>query len=145
MKKHLDLLALLKAKKVRITPLRRLLVQFIIDNKAQQPTLKDIQEYLDSKMSGADRSSVYRNLELLKRLEFIQELDLPGGKRFQYIFDRQVHHFYICKACGKLNRGKKDLFERIEALLKDVHDFEKANLSVVFYGYCSKCAKDDSP
>lgn len=127
---------------MRITPLRRLLVQFVLDNKSQQLSLKDIQDYLTSKISFVDRSSIYRNIEVLKKLDILQELDLPiVGKRFQYVFDRQVHHFYICKNCGKLNRGNKELFEKIESVLKDVHGFEKANLSIVFYGYCSKCAK----
>src|SRR4051812_34227865 len=103
MKKHQDLLAVLKANKMRITPLRRLLVQFILDHKSEQLSLKDIQDYLTSRISYADRSSVYRNIEVLKKLDILQELDLPAlGKRFQYIFDRQVHHFYICKICGKL-------------------------------------------
>lgn len=142
MKKHQDLLAVLKTNKMRITPLRRLLIQFILDNKSKQLSLKDIQKYLSEQISHVDRSSLYRNLELLKRLDMIQELDLPNsGKCFQYIFDRKVHHFYICKACGKLKPGNKNLFEKIEAALKDVHGFEKANLSVVFYGYCSKCPK----
>lgn len=142
MKKHQDLLAVLKANQMRITPLRRLLVQFILDNKAKQPSLKEIQDFLSSQIAAVDRSTVYRNLEVLKRLDIIQELDLPGvGKRFQYIFDRQVHHFYICKSCGKLSRGNQDLFEKIETVLKDVHGFEKANLSIVFYGYCAKCKK----
>ena len=141
MKKHQDLLAVLKANKMRITPLRRLLMQFILDHKSEQPSLKDIQDYLTSRISYIDRSSVYRNLEVLKKLDIIQELDLPKlGKRFQYIFDRQVHHFYICKSCGKLNKGNKDLFQKIEAVLKEVHGFEKANLSLVFYGLCSKCS-----
>jgi Fur family ferric uptake transcriptional regulator len=142
MKKHPDLLAVLKANEMRITPLRRHLVQFILDNKARQPNLKEIQEFLASRVADIDRSTVYRNLEALKRLDIIQELDLPGaGKRFQYVFDRQVHHFFICKSCGKLSRGNKDLFEKIENALKDVHGFAKANLSVVFYGYCAKCKK----
>ncbi len=142
MKKHQDLLAILRAKKMRITPLRRLLVQFILDHKSEQLSLKDIQDYLVDRFSQVDRSSVYRNLEVLKKLGIIQELDLPSiGKRFQYVFEKQVHHFYICKSCGKLNKGNKNLFEKIEAVLKDVHGFEKANLSVVFYGYCAKCSK----
>ncbi len=142
MKKHQDLLAVLRANKMRITPLRRLLVQFILDHKSEQPSLKDIQDYLTSRLSYVDRSSTYRNLEVLKKLDIIQELDLPSvGKRFQYVFDRRVHHFYICKSCGKLNRGNRNLFDKIEAVLKDVHGFEKANLSLVFYGLCSKCSK----
>ncbi len=141
MKKHKDLLAVLRSNKMRITPARRLLLQFILDNKARQISMQEVQEFLGKQLEGVDRSSIYRNMDALQKLGIIQELNLPNiGKRFQYVLDRKVHHFYICKACGKANRGNEELFSKIENALKDVHGFSKANLSVVFYGYCSKCA-----
>ncbi|MBI3555891.1 MAG: transcriptional repressor [Deltaproteobacteria bacterium] len=142
MKKHKDLIAVLKSNEMRITPARRLLLQFILDNSSKQLSLKDVHDFMEENMPGVDRSSIYRNLEAFKKLDIIQELMLPKlGKRFQYVFDRKVHHFFICKACGKLNKGNKALFEKVESALKDVHGFSKANLSVVFYGYCSSCGK----
>ena len=127
---------------MRITEGRRLLLQFILDNSARRITLAEIHAYLDAQESGMDRASVYRNLQTLKKLEVILELKLPGvGKCFQYVLDRKVHHFYICKVCGKAKSGDRALFERIEAALKDIHGFAKANLSAVFYGTCARCAK----
>jgi Fur family ferric uptake transcriptional regulator len=129
---------------MRITPARRILLQFILDNQNKQISLQDIQAFLDAKLAGVDRSSVYRNLETFKKLDIIQELNLPTkGKRFQYVFDRKVHHFYICKSCGRSHKGNEDLFKKIDAALKDIHGFSKANLSVVFYGYCSKCSESN--
>src|SRR6185437_9338900 len=102
MKKHKDLLAFLKANEMRITSARRLLLQFILDHTSEQVSLKDVYEFMDASQTGVDRSSIYRNLEAFKRLDIIQELNLPTvGKRFQYVFDRKVHHYYICKSCGK--------------------------------------------
>lgn len=125
---------------MRITPARRLMLQYILDNKSRNLSLKEIQDSIQSKLPGVDRSSFYRNLETFQKLDIIQELQLPNvGKRYQYVLDRKVHHFYICKSCGKSNRGNEKLFKKIEAALKDIHGFSKANLSVVFYGYCSKC------
>jgi len=142
MKKHGDLLAVLRSNKMRITPARRVLLQFILDNKARHLSLKDFHEFLADSLPGVDRSSIYRNLVMFKRLDIIQELTLPKvGKRFQYVFDRKVHHYFICKACGKINRGKEELFQQIEKALKDIHGFSKANLSMVFYGYCEKCTE----
>ena len=45
MKKHKDLLAVLKSNHMRITPARRLLLQFILDNKSRQLSLKEIHDY----------------------------------------------------------------------------------------------------
>jgi len=130
---------------MRITPARRALLQFILDNKSRQISVQEIQDFLDKQIMGVDRSSVYRNLETLQRLNIIQELNLPNvGKRYQYVLDRKVHHFYICKSCGKASRGNEELFSKIETALKDVHGFSKANLSVVFYGFCSKCGHENN-
>lgn len=142
MKKHKDLLAVLRSNEMRITPARRLMLQYILDNGSRQLSLKEIQDFMERSMPGVDRSSIYRNIEAFKKLDILQELSLPGvGKRFQYIFDRRVHDYFICKSCGKLTRGNKALFEKIDAALKEVHGFSKANLSVIFYGRCSGCAK----
>jgi Fur family ferric uptake transcriptional regulator len=140
MKKHKDLLEVLRSNKMRITPARRLLLQFILDNKSRQVSMEEFQEFLGRQLEGVDRSSIYRNVDVFQKLGIIQELILPTiGKRYQYVLDRKVHHFYICKSCGKANRGNEELFNKIELALKDVHGFSKANLSVVFYGLCSKC------
>ncbi len=141
MKKHIDLLSVLRSHKMRVTPARRVLLQFILDNKSRYLSLADIHRFVDKVMPGVDRSSIYRNLEAFKRVDIVQELNLPKmGKRFQYIFDRRVHHFFICKACGKINRGNSKLFDRIEKALKEIHGFNKAKLSAVFYGHCDKCS-----
>lgn len=140
MKRHKDLLEVLRANKMRITPARRLLLQYILDNKSRHISIQEIQDFVNREMAGVDRSSIYRNLDAFQKLDILQELNLPNiGKRYQYVLDRKVHHFYICKTCGKANRGNEELFKKVEAVLKDVHGFSKANLSVVFYGFCSKC------
>jgi len=144
MKNHGDLISILKSNHLRITPTRRVLIQYILNNKERRIPLKEIYKYVSSKLVGVDRSSIYRNLEVLKKLDVIQELNLPKvGKCFQYIFDCQVHHFYICKSCGRSHRGNEELFNRIEQALREVHGFTKANLSVVFYGRCSSCSKQE--
>ncbi|MGK5085274.1 transcriptional repressor [Bdellovibrionota bacterium FG-1] len=144
MKRHKDLLEILRSNKMRITPARRLLLQFILDNKSRQISMEEIQEFLGKQLVGVDRSSIYRNVDVFQKLDILQELNLPTiGKRYQYVLDRKVHHFYICKACGKANRGNEELFNKIESALKDVHGFSKANLSVVFYGLCAKCGNNN--
>jgi Fur family ferric uptake transcriptional regulator len=137
MRKHRDLLEVLRANGMRITSGRRELLQFILDHRSRRLRLRDIHDHFDN----VDRASIYRNLLAFERLGIIQAIKLPGrDKTYQYVFDRTIHHFYICKACGNARRGNRKLFERIEAALRDTHGFANANLSVVFYGTCAGCA-----
>jgi Fe2+ or Zn2+ uptake regulation protein len=138
MRKHRDLQEVLRASGMRITAGRRELLQFILDNRARRVGLREIYAHL---AGGADRTSVYRNLIAFERLGIIQGITLSGrDKTYQYVLDRKIHHFYICKACGHARRGNRKLFERIEEALRETHGFAKANLSVVFYGTCVACA-----
>lgn len=144
MKKRKDLIAYLKSKGLRMTPLKELLIQFFLDNQTRHIPSKELQEHVAKGLPNVNRTSIYRNIEKLIVLELIQELDLPKtGKAYQFIFDSKVHHYYICKVCGKVKKGDQRLFSRIEKALKDIHDFSKAHLSVVFYGYCSDCGTEN--
>jgi Fur family ferric uptake transcriptional regulator len=137
MRKHRDLLEVLRANGMRITAGRRGLLQFILDNRSRRIRLREIHDEL----SDVDRTSIYRNLLAFERLGIVQGIKLPQrDKSYQYVLDRKIHHFYICKACGHARRGNRKLFERIEAALRDTHGFAQANLSVVFYGTCASCA-----
>ncbi|MEN0058527.1 MAG: transcriptional repressor, partial [Bdellovibrio sp.] len=130
--------------KVRAAPLRgwALMLQYILDHSDKQMTLKEINDFLESKTSGVDRSSIYRNLESFKKLEIIREIKAKGVKKqFQYIFDQKIHDYFICKSCGKLVRGKRHLFIKIETALKAVPEFSDTGLSIVFYGHCPSCKK----
>lgn len=143
MKKHKDLIIYLKSKGLRMTPSKQVLIQFILDNKTRHIPFKEMQNELYNKVPEVDRVTIYRNIEKFIFLGILQELDLPKkGKVYQYVFEKKVQHYYICKACGKINKGNENLFSKIEKALKDIHDFSKANLSVVFYGFCSKCETD---
>jgi Fur family transcriptional regulator, ferric uptake regulator len=138
MRKHRDLLEVLRANGMRSTEGRRELLQFILDNRSRRVRLREIHAHLRE----VDRTSIYRNLIAFERLGIIQAIKLPDhDKTYQYVFDRKIHHFFICKACGNARRGNRKLFERIEAALRDTHGFAKANLSVVFYGTCAGGAR----
>lgn len=123
-----------------MTPSKQLLIQFFLDNHNRHVPFRELQEFMKKNLPEVDRTTVYRNIEKFILLGLIQELVLPkAGKVYQYVFDKKVQHYYICKSCGRANKGNQELFRKIEDALKDIHSFTKANLSVVFYGLCTKC------
>ena len=137
MRKNKDLLNYLKDHGLRMTSSKEALVQFFLNNSSRHIPLSELNSYLSEELPNIDRTTIYRNIEKFVSIGIIQELDLPKkGKVFQYVFGKKVAHYYICKTCGKMTKGNKMLFERIEKALKDIHGFSKANLSVLFYGLC---------
>ena len=89
MKKHKDLIAVLRHNQQRITPARQILLQYFIDRYSNDLSLPEIMTHLQDRLPGINRSSVYRNLEMLKQLSVIQEINVPGkGRRYQFIFEQ---------------------------------------------------------
>lgn len=143
MKTKKDLLIYLKEKGLRMTPLKEVLVDFFIHNKGRQIPFKELQEHTTKKLPEIDRTTLYRNTEKLISLDVIQELNLPKtGKVYQFVYNCKIQHYFICKKCDQVTKGDQELFHTIELALKQVHGFANANMSAVFYGYCSNCEHD---
>src|SRR3989344_7425865 len=135
----------LRSRGLRMTASKQALIQFFLDNQSRHVPFRELQAFMQKSLPEVDRTTIYRNIEKFISLELIQELDLPKvGKVYQYVFEKKIHHYYICKVCGKANKGNQELFGKIESALKDIHGFSKANLSVVFYGSCTKCSSSAS-
>ena len=102
LRKHRDLVFYMKSKGLRMTASKQSLIQLFLDNQNRHIPLKQVQDHIVEQVPGVDRTTVYRNLEKFVEIGVIQELDLPvKGKVYQFIFEKSVHHYYICKACGK--------------------------------------------
>jgi len=140
MENHRDLVHVLKSHGMKITPVRSLILQYIIDNHYREILLNEIYDYLKEKFIESDKSSIYRNIELFKQLDIIYEVNSSNNqKTYKYGFDTKLHPFFICKSCGKLVDIEKQNFEKIEGKIIDF--LSENNLSAIFYGYCDTCKK----
>lgn len=141
MKNHKDLIHVLKSHGMKITPTRSLILQYIIDNHHKEILLNEIYEYLNEKFISTDKSSVYRNIEILKQLDIIYEINSSNNqKAYKYVFDTKLHPFFICKSCSKIVNIKENTFKKFEE--KFMEFLVEQNLSAIFYGYCDSCKKE---
>jgi len=102
--KRCELLNEVEARGVRLTAQRRALIETIqgADAHLDAATLLSRARQRDPNI---DRATVYRTLELLKRLGLIDELDLMhlNGEKHYYEVKTQKDHLHLaCFRCGEI-------------------------------------------
>src|SRR5271155_3066668 len=105
------------ARGIRLTPQRRALIQVIQDAR-EHLDAGSLLEHARQREPNIDRATVYRTLELLKRLRLIDELDLmhlEGEKHFYEVKTRRDHIHLACFRCGRIEEYASPLFERLKA------------------------------
>ena len=74
-----------------------------------------------------DRATVYRTLELLKRLGLIDELDLMhlNGEKHYYEVKTQKDHLHLaCFHCGEIEEFDSPTFQRLKREIAAQNDFD---------------------
>ncbi len=93
---------------------------------------------------GIDRATVYRTIELLKRLRLIDELDLmhlQGEKHYYEVKTRRDHVHLACFRCGRIEEYSSPLFEQLKAEITEQAGFEIRVTRLEVGGNCHACAE----
>lgn len=141
LKRH-DLLNEVEARGVRLTAQRRALIE----------TIQQADRHLDAaallsearkRDPNIDRATVYRTIELLKRLGMIDELDLMhlNGEKHYYEVKTQKDHLHLaCFGCGEIKEFASPMFERLKQEIGAKNDFEIQVMRLEVGGLCGSCA-----
>jgi len=95
-------------------------------------------------------ATVYRTLELLTRLGFVNRLLTQEGQN-RYEFKGPLaaahHHHLICLSCGQIMdttehiQEETTLIRKMEESIRQKYNFFIQNHETNFYGLCSRCQK----
>ena len=131
----------LTEKGIRLTSQRRVLIEII--QSAQEhldaATLLEQARKLDQNI---DRATVYRTIELLKKLRLIDELDLmhlKGEKHYYEVKTRRDHIHLACFQCGQIAEFSGDLFEKLKQEIAARTGFEVRVTRFEVGGRCKAC------
>ncbi len=94
-----------------------------------------------------DRATVYRTIELLKKLRLVDELDLmhlEGEKHFYEVKTSQEHVHLACFRCGRIEEYSDSLFERLKAEISKQAGFEIRVTRLEVGGICRACAGESN-
>jgi Fur family ferric uptake transcriptional regulator len=130
------------ARGLRLTPQRRALLEVVeaSDQHLDAATLLKKARALDA---GVDRATVYRTLELLKKLRLVNELDLMhlNGEKHYYEVRRGADHIHLaCFQCGKIEEFGSPLFEQIKQQIGRERGFDVNVVRMEVGGLCQCCS-----
>jgi len=136
-----SLLDELTSKGVRLTAQRRALVE-IIQDATEHLDAAAILDEAQKREPGIDRATVYRTIDLLKRLRLVDELDLMhlNGEKHYYEVKTRLDHIHLaCFQCGRIEEFASPLFEELKAEISRQRGFQIQVVRLEVGGRCSSC------
>ncbi len=124
----------------RLTP-QRLMVLSAIENSDDHISAEEIYAQIVAKYPNVNISTVYRTLELLKRLGLVTETDLGEGRVRYHATEKGQHHHLVCRECGATIDLDDSLLAPLKSALLREHNFIADLRHLAIFGRCVKCAK----
>jgi Fur family ferric uptake transcriptional regulator len=132
----------LKAKGLKLTPQRRLIVDIIHEAKGHL-TAEEIIKDVQAKMPGVNKSTIYRTLEILEKAGCVYKSELD--KESIYHHDEEGHHHHlVCSRCGKTIDCDENIFTPVQRSLKNKYNFSVDFKHMVMTGVCEECRNKEN-
>jgi Fur family ferric uptake transcriptional regulator len=135
-----SIVAKLSEKGYRLTP-QRLMILSAIEDSHDHISAEEIYAQVAAKYPHVNISTVYRTLELLKRLGMVYEINLGEGRIRYHSEESGHHHHLVCQNCGAvIDIDEAALSSLRDALLRD-YSFRAELRHVAIFGLCEACQR----
>ena len=122
----------------RLTPQRLMILDIIYDSQGHV-SAEEIHQRVRKQYPFVDISTVYRTLNLLKKLRLITETDLGGGSVRYERLEHGRHHHLVCRRCGDSFPLEHSLLAPLEERLLKEHGFAADLDHFAIFGLCHRC------
>ena len=133
-----DLASKLSKMGYRLTP-QRMMILSAIENSDDHISAEEIYAQVVAKYPNVNISTVYRTLELLKRLGLVTETDLGGGRVRYHPAAKGYHHHLVCRQCGAIIALDEALLSSLKSALLREYKFSADLRHLAIFGRCAKC------
>jgi len=103
------------------------------------PTAEDLYTRLKRRNPTMSLATVYKALELFKKMGLVNELGFASGSA-RYDPNVEPHINLICLKCGRIADRSDHGLHSIASRIGKNTDFRVLNQRFEFYGYCASCA-----
>ena len=139
MVRHTKALESLKAGGYRLTPQRVMVLAAMAEHQGHLG-VEEILVEVHQAYPYIDVATVYRTLQLLKRLHIVTEIDSPDGTRYEFIKQDLRHHHMVCETCGAAFDLPPQYLDELKTKLVREVGFEPHMEHFTISGLCSRCA-----
>jgi len=112
-----------------------------IDNSDNHISAEEIYAQIAVRYPNVNISTVYRTLELLKRLGLVTETDLGEGRVRYHPAEKGHHHHLVCQECGAIIDLDEWLLASLKSALLQEYKFSADLRHMAIFGCCVNCSK----
>lgn len=135
-----DIVSKLSELGYRLTP-QRIMIVSAIENSDNHISAEEIYAQVVAKYPNVNISTVYRTLELLKRLGLVTETDMGEGRVRYHPVGKGHHHHLVCQECGAIIALDESLLSSLKSALLREYKFSADLRHLAILGRCVNCRK----
>ncbi len=140
MEQSRDMVGELSRQGYRLTP-QRMMILSAIENSDNHISAEEIYAQVVARYPNVNISTVYRTLELLKRLGLVTETDLGEGRVRYHPREKGHHHHLVCQECGAIIDLDESLLAPLKSALLREYKFSADLRHLAILGRCVNCRK----
>ena len=131
----------LQEKGHRLTPQRMLVIE-ALHSADKHISAEEISDHLHSRYPYVNISTVYRTLDLLKKLHLVTETNFGEGRVRYHVAEKGHHHHLICRSCGKIIDLEELALHPLRDTLLQQYGFDADLRHLAIPGECSGCRRE---
>ena len=126
---------------LRVTSQRALILEVIRHGEGHLDA-DEVYRRAREKQPRLSLSTVYRNLQTLKKLGLVEEVHFDESHHHYEIKPPTEHHHLVCLGCGQVIEFKYPLARLVKKKVTEAKDFEITGSELRMTGYCPACRKN---
>ena len=125
------------SKAMRMTKQKKVILD-ILRNTKSHPSADWVYEQARRLVSDISLGTVYRNLNVLRDMGEISELNY-GSTYSRYDGNAINHYHFFCEKCNNLFDVTIPVYEGLDKMVQETTGFEVKQHRMEFYGVCNEC------
>jgi len=128
---------------MRFTHQRALIMEIIRKGRGHLDA-DEIYRRAREKEARLSLSTVYRTLQMLKKLGLVEELHFDEEHHHYEVKPSVEHHHLVCLGCGRVIEFNYPLSRYLRKKVPEAKDFDITETEIRMTGYCPKCRRSQN-